>query len=70
MGQEPRADRRYRPVVCTLLGKEVWAIRTKQPDGSWRIVNCLDKDEGCFGVDCVFTTSGGQWPYPCAEGRW
>ena len=67
MSREPRAHCRYRPLVCILFSKEVWAIVTKQPDGSWRIVNCLDKDEGCFGVDCAFTTSCGQWPYRVAS---
>jgi hypothetical protein len=59
---------RYAPRHCSFFRKYVWAIRTKQPDGSWRIVNCLDKDEGCFSVECAFTTSCGIWPY-AAEGR-
>lgn len=54
---------RYEPRYCTFFGKHVWAIRTRQSDGSWRVVNCLDKDEACFRIDCVFTTSGGMWPY-------
>ena len=54
---------RYEPRYCSFFCKHVWAIRTPQADGSWKIVNCLDKDESCFGVDCVFTTSGGEWPY-------
>ena len=53
---------RYEPRYCSFFCKHVWAIRTPQADGSWKIVNCLDKDESCFGVDCVFTTSGGEWP--------
>ena len=60
-------DVRYQPTRCTLLCRDVWAILTRQADGSWRIVNCLDKDEGCFGLDCAFTTSGGQWPYRVAS---
>ena len=55
---------RYQPRYCTFLGKHVWAIRTQQADGTWRTVNCLDKDEGCFSVECSFTTDHGQWPYP------
>ena len=67
MGREPKVEFRYYPTTCALREKEVWAILTKQPDGSWRIVNCLDKDEACFGVDCSFTTSCGQWPYRVAS---
>ena len=54
---------RYAPRYCALLRKHVWAIMTHQADGTWRIVNCLDKDEGCFSLECAFTTSGGEWPY-------
>jgi hypothetical protein len=54
---------RYQPKYCAFLRKHVWAILTPQADGSWRIVNCLDKDEGCFHLDCVFTTDHGEWPY-------
>lgn len=55
---------KYQPIRCALLNKQVWAILTKQPNGSWRIVNCLDKDEACFGLNCAFTTDDGDWPYP------
>ncbi len=54
---------RYEPKVCKFLGQHVWAIRTQQADGSWRVVNCLDKDEGCFSLKCAFTTDHGEWPY-------
>jgi hypothetical protein len=63
MGAEPRVEFRYQPRYCTFLRKHVWAIATKQADGTWRIVNCLDKDEGCFSLECAFTTDCGQWPY-------
>jgi len=63
MKPEPRVSIRYYPTICTLMGKEVWAILTKQADGSWRIVNCLDKDETCFHRECTFTTDQGAWPY-------
>ncbi len=63
MGRGPKAEIRYYPTTCAVREKEVWAILAKQPDGSWRIVNCLDKDEACFGLDCAFTTSCGRWPY-------
>ena len=55
---------RYCPMMCEFVGKQVWAILTKQADGTWRIVNCLDKEESCFSLECAFTTSGGRWPYP------
>jgi hypothetical protein len=55
---------RYQPTQCQILSKHVWAIVMKQPDGSWRIVNCLDKDEACFSLECAFTTDHGVWPYP------
>ena len=59
----PKPDVRYSPTYCALLGKYVWAMRTKQADGIWRIVNSLDKDEGCFNLDCAFTTDHGAWPF-------
>ncbi len=60
----PEPDRcRYQPRVCALRGCEVWAITTQRRDGTWRAVNCLDKDEGCFSLGCCFTTDGGAWPF-------
>ncbi len=64
MSTEHAVEFRYHPMHCTLRDQDVWAILTKQPNGAWRIVNCLDKDERCFGIECAFTTSGGKWPYP------
>lgn len=55
---------RYEPKHCLLLGKHVWAIRACQADGAWKIVNCLDKDESCFALECAFTSDHGAWPYP------
>ena len=63
MGAESKPEFRYDPRLCAFLRKRVWAIRTKQPDGAWRIVNCLDKDESCFTLNCAFTTDGGAWPF-------
>ena len=63
MGTETRVEFRYEPKFCTLVGRNVWAILTQQADGSWRIVNCLDKDESCFKRECAFTTDHGAWPY-------
>lgn len=63
MGDEGRAELRYQPRYCTFLRQQVWAILTKQPKGTWRIVNCLDKDEPCFSLECAFTSDRGQWPY-------
>ena len=56
-------DVRYEPVQCEVLGKMVWAIVMRAPDQGWRIVNCLDKEEGCFAVSCAFSTCGGEWPF-------
>ena len=70
MAEDVKTEFRYQPKFCTLLRKHVWAIMTKQADGSWRVVNCLDKDEGCFSLECAFTTDHGEWPYtmsPIAE---
>ena len=67
MKAEARVEFRYEPKYCKLLGKYVWTIRTQQADGTWRVVNCLDKDEGCFQLDCAFTTDNGQWPYKSGE---
>lgn len=58
-----RPEMQYRSCHCVLLGREVWAILTKQADGSWRIVNCLDKDKACFDLGCAFTMDGGEWPF-------
>ena len=63
MSAGSKTEVRYQPVDCAVLRKHVWAILTRQPVGAWRVVNCLDKDEACFSLDCAFTTSGGQWPY-------
>lgn len=63
MATDPRGDVKYLPQHCPFLQQDVWAILTRQPDGSWRIVNCLDKGPGCYTMDCVFTTDGGQWPF-------
>jgi hypothetical protein len=62
-----RPEMKYLPRQCPFLKKEVWAILTKQADGSWRIVNCLDKDKACFEQACVFTTDGGAWPFAQAS---
>ena len=63
MATTDKVEVRYVPRICTFLGKEVWAIMTRQADGEWRIVNCLDKDEGCFSQECLYTCSGGSWPF-------
>jgi hypothetical protein len=55
---------RYQPRYCTFVCDHVWAIRTKQPDGAWKPVNCLDKDEACAKFRCAFTTPLGEWPFP------
>ena len=61
--QPERPDMKYLPKLCPFFKKEVWAILTKQADGSWKIVNCLDKHEPCFKHDCAFTVDGGEWPF-------
>lgn len=63
MAADSKAAHRYQPRYCTFLCKHVWAIVMRQPDGTWRIVNCLDKDEGCFSLDCALTADQGEWPY-------
>ena len=67
MRSEPNVGFRYQPRYCTLLGKYVWAICTRQADGTWRTVNCLDKEESCFQLECAFTTDNGEWPYKAAS---
>ena len=67
-GAPSAQDFRYEPRLCPFLSRQVWAIQMQQSDGSWKIVNCLDKDEPCFGVDCAFTTSGGRWPFSVHAG--
>ena len=61
MGQRP--DVKYLPRRCPFLNREVWAILLRQSDGTWRIVNCLDKDQPCFTYHCAFTVHGGEWPF-------
>ncbi len=63
-----RPDVKYAPRRCPFLKKEVWAILTPQADGSWRIVNCLDKDRDCFEQECAFTRDGGAWPFQDSPG--
>ncbi|GEM_PF-2686533 len=63
MAGDEAVQYRYQPVFCALLHKQVWAIVTRQSDGSWRIVNCLDKDTPCFSLECAFTTDHGEWPF-------
>ncbi len=58
-----RPDVKYLPRHCPFLNREVWAIVTRQADGTWKIVNCLDKDRPCFQYSCAFTTDGGTWPF-------
>ena len=60
---DTRTERRYQPRRCVFLNQQVWAILTRQPDGTWRVVNCLEKDETCFHLACAFTTDAGEWPY-------
>jgi hypothetical protein len=61
--QRHELDVRYQLCRCQFFNEYVWAIRTKQPDGSWKIVNCLDKHEPCFSVPCAFTSDQGEWPF-------
>ena len=61
--QPEQPDVKYLPRDCPFLKKEVWAIVTKQADGTWRIVNCLDKHELCFEHNCAFTVDGGEGPF-------
>ncbi len=63
MTQPEQEDMKYLPRQCRFLDREVWAILTKQPEGTWRVVNCLDKDTVCFQHECVLTTDGGEWPF-------
>ena len=58
-----RPDVQYQTHRCRFLHRGVWAILTKQAEGSWRIVNCLDKDKACFQHHCAFTADGGGWPF-------
>ena len=64
MSSEPKAELRYKPVPCKFLEKEVQGILVQQPDNSWRLSNCNDKDRDCFKLSCAFTTDGGEWPFP------
>lgn len=63
MEQLTRPSIKYQPCHCVLLQREVWAILTRQADGRWQIVNCLDKEKECFTLGCAFTADGGEWPF-------
>lgn len=54
---------RYDLTYCQLRQEHVWAILTPQPDGPWRTVNCLDKNQPCAELRCAFTTDHGTWPF-------
>lgn len=60
---------KYLPQLCPFVNREVWAILTRQSDGRWKIVNCLDKDRRCYQHACAFTTDGGGWPFDPQLGR-
>lgn len=55
---------RYQTRTCQLMRRVVWAIRTRQGNGRWRIVNCLDKTPACAERACAFTCEQGTWPFP------
>ncbi len=63
MGDSEKPEVKYLTRHCPFVKQEVWAILTKQSDGTWEIVNCLDKDKICFQCDCAFTVDGGEWPF-------
>ena len=69
-GRTPRArpQIKYRAQQCPFLHTAVWAILTKQQDGHWNIVNCLDKRSACFEQACAFTRDGGRWPFEVGPG--
>ncbi len=56
---------RYEVKCCRFLRQDVWAILVEQPDGAWRIANCLDKSTRCFETTCALVNeeSGSQWPF-------
>lgn len=55
---------RYAVRDCMIIGKPVWTVQVKQADGAWRIVGCVDQQEGvCHGWPCTFTMAGGAWPF-------
>ena len=58
-----RPDVKYCSCQCRFLDRAVWAILTRQSDGAWQIVNCLDKHDACLRTPCVFAQRGGQWPF-------
>jgi hypothetical protein len=60
------ARTRYQPCRCKFFNEYVWAILTKQKDGSWKTVNCLDKHDACLNLPCTFTSTQGEWPYSAA----
>ena len=63
MSQRLPLEFRSSTVQCKLLRTPVSAIVVHQDDGVWRIVNCLDKHEGCYRLECPFTTDHAAWPY-------
>lgn len=34
---------------CAMLDREVRVVLVQQPDGTWQVTRCLDKDRVCFG---------------------
>ena len=58
-----RPDIKYLACDCPFVKREVWAILTQQTDGTWKVVNCLDKENACDQYGCAFTTHGGRWPF-------
>ena len=58
-----RPNIKYGPFRCRFRNKEAWAILTKQVDGAWLAVNCLDKDRACEPHPCAFIVERGRWPF-------
>jgi len=63
--------RQHATLWCKVLGRVVEGILveanqappTPGVPGGWRVAECLDKDAGCFGKGCPFTTDGGELPF-------
>jgi hypothetical protein len=57
------AEFRYELKYCMIVGKDVWTIKAKQPDGQWKVAGCVEQGEACQDRTCALTMSEGEWPF-------
>ena len=52
MEHQKRIDVRHTTRYCASLTRDVRVLLRKQPDGTWKLVRCLDTVKECAGQSC------------------